>query len=133
VFAQRRHDREGDGLIERGFTLVELLIVIVILGILAGIVVFAVGNLTTNAKAKGCAAEKTTITNALESYKAYTGSYPTATAAGGGSHIAMDLLTGNATTTPAPGTLLKTVPTLYGIDNAGVVSPTAAGTTAGCT
>ena len=49
----------GDGLIERGFTLVELLIVIVILGILAGIVVFAVGNMTTNAKATGCAAEKT--------------------------------------------------------------------------
>ena len=40
-------------MIERGFTLVELLIVIVILGILAGIVVFAVGNITTNAKTTG--------------------------------------------------------------------------------
>jgi len=34
---------------QQGFTLVELLIVIVILGILAGIVVFAVSNLTDSA------------------------------------------------------------------------------------
>src|SRR5277367_5821153 len=86
---------EGE-LIERGFTLVELLIVIVILGILAGIVVFAVGNLTGNAKSTGCNAEKNTINQALESYKARAGVYPTAAAAGGGAHKAMDLLTGNA-------------------------------------
>ena len=41
---------DHDKLVERGFTLVELLIVIVILGVLAGIVVFAVGNMTSNAK-----------------------------------------------------------------------------------
>jgi prepilin-type N-terminal cleavage/methylation domain-containing protein len=133
------HRRGGDKLIdegkltERGFTLVELLIVIVILGILAGIVVFAVGNLTTNAKATGCKGEKTTIQDALESYKAQAGAYPTAAAAGGGSHKAMDLLTGNAASTPAFGTLLKTVPVLYDIDNAGNISPTTAGTAASCT
>ena len=42
--------KQDQNIIERGFTLVELLIVIVILGILAGIVVFAVGNLTSNAQ-----------------------------------------------------------------------------------
>ena len=45
---------------------------IVILGILAGIVVFAVGNLTSNAKTNACATEKSTISTALEAYKAQT-------------------------------------------------------------
>jgi prepilin-type N-terminal cleavage/methylation domain-containing protein len=107
---------------QRGFTLVELLIVIVLLGVLMGIVVFAVGNSTSNAKSTGCAAEKTTLREALESYKAHTGSYPTAAAAGGGSHVAMDLLTGNATTTPSFGVLLKSVPLDYTVNDSGVVS-----------
>ena len=117
---------------EQGFTLVELLIVIVILGILAGIVVFAVGNMSSNAKATGCSAEKTTISEALESYKSQTGTYPTATAASGGSHTAMDLLTGNAATTPAFGTLLKAVPADYTIDNSGNITAIAS-TAGGCT
>ena len=61
---------EDQNIIEKGFTLVELLIVIVILGILAGIVVFAVGNLTSNAKSNACATEKSTIVTADEAYKA---------------------------------------------------------------
>jgi general secretion pathway protein G len=102
-----------------GFTLVELLIVIVLLGIMAGIVVFAVGNSTTNAKAAGCAAEKTTLRDALESYKAHTGVYPTAAAAGGGSHHAIDLLDGQAATVPVSGTLLKAAPADYTVDDQG--------------
>ncbi len=104
---------------QRGFTLVELLIVVVLLGVLAAIVVFAVGNTTTNAKAAGCAAEKTTLSDALESYKAHLGVYPTATAAGGGSHHAIDLLDGAAATVPASGTLLKSAPADYTIDDSG--------------
>ena len=42
-----------------------------ILGILAGIVVFAVGNLTSNAKTNACATEKSTIITADEAYKAH--------------------------------------------------------------
>ena len=107
---------------QEGFTLVEMLIVIVILGILAGIVVFAVGNITTKSKTTGCSAEKLTLTEALESYKAQAGVYPTAAAAGGGSHTAMDLLDGNAATSPPFGTLLKSVPADYTVDNAGNIS-----------
>ena len=97
-----KRDRSG------GFTLVELLIVIVILGILAGIVVFAVGNLTSNATANACATEKATISTALEAYKAQNTVYP----------AAMSNLTTGA------GALLKTVPTGYGIGASnGVITP----------
>src|SRR6202142_1182668 len=67
---------QDENIVERGFTLVELLIVIVILGILAGIVVFAVGNLTSNAKTNACGTEKSPLVTALESYKAQNGAYP---------------------------------------------------------
>ena len=93
--------------IERGFTLVEMLIVIVILGILAGIVVFAVGNLTSSAKTNACATEKSTIVTADEAYKAQNGSYaadmPTLVAAGS----------------------LKSTPADYTVDSSGNVTPIA--------
>ncbi len=69
---------EDKNILEQGFTLVELLIVVVILGILAGIVVFAVGNLTESAGVNGCDTEATTVETAAEAYKADTGAYPTA-------------------------------------------------------
>jgi prepilin-type N-terminal cleavage/methylation domain-containing protein len=107
---------EDQNIIEKGFTLVELLIVIVILGILAGIVVFAVGNLTSNAKTNACSTEKSTISTALEAYKAQNGAYP----------AAMSNLTSGT------GALLKSTPTLYTIDGAGNISVTTAGTAATC-
>jgi prepilin-type N-terminal cleavage/methylation domain-containing protein len=65
---------------QQGFTLIELLIVIAILGILAAVVVFAVGNVTDNATEKACDIEQRTIKTAAEAYKANagTGLYPTA-------------------------------------------------------
>jgi general secretion pathway protein G len=75
VLKQLRSTEDHKNVIEQGFTLVELLIVIVILGILAGIVVFAVGNLTSNAKTNACATEKSTIVTADEAYKAQNSSY----------------------------------------------------------
>ena len=105
--------REDQNIIERGFTLVELLIVIVILGILAGIVVFAVGNLTSSAKSNACATEKSTIITADEAYKAQNGSYTnTAGLVGAG--------------------LLKTTPLNYQIDTSGNVTLTA-GNPGNCT
>ena len=109
---------EDQNIIERGFTLVELLIVIVILGILAGIVVFAVGNLTSNAKTNACSTEKSTIVAALEAYKAQNGSYPTSM----------------TTLTSGSGALLKSTPADYNIDASGNGTVTAiSGNSGGCT
>jgi general secretion pathway protein G len=51
---------------ESGFTLVELLVVIVILGILAAIVVFAVGGITDKGTTASCKADKSSLETAEE-------------------------------------------------------------------
>jgi len=62
----------------RGFTLVEILIVVVILGILASIVVPQFTNASESAKGSSVAAQLRTIRNQLELYKIqHNGSYPT--------------------------------------------------------
>jgi prepilin-type N-terminal cleavage/methylation domain-containing protein len=63
---------------ESGFTLVELLIVIVILGILTGIVVFAVGGFSDRGQSAACKTDRKTIEVAVEAYRAKVGNYPTA-------------------------------------------------------
>ena len=65
---------------DKGFTLVELLIVIVILGILATVTVFAVRGITDDSRENSCAAEQRTIETAIEAYYADNGSDPTSVA-----------------------------------------------------
>jgi prepilin-type N-terminal cleavage/methylation domain-containing protein len=49
---------------QSGFTLVELLVAVAILAILAGVAVFAIGNLTSTADTNACKTEKDTFTTA---------------------------------------------------------------------
>jgi prepilin-type N-terminal cleavage/methylation domain-containing protein len=58
--------RSGEG----GFTLVELLIVIVILGILAAIVVLAIGGLSGTAQKSSCSSGVKTISSAEDAFYA---------------------------------------------------------------
>ncbi len=57
---------------DKGFTLVELLIVIVILGILAAVTVFAVRGITDKAQTNSCDIEKDTIETAIAAFNADT-------------------------------------------------------------
>ena len=70
---------------DKGFTLVELLIVIVILGILATVTVFAVRGITDQGQTSACNADKKTIQTAVEAYYAQNGTaHDPATEAGSG-------------------------------------------------
>ena len=55
---------------DKGFTLVELLIVIVILGILATVTVFAVRGITDRGQQNACDVELRTVETAIEAYYA---------------------------------------------------------------
>ena len=57
---QKRQQMRG----QSGFTLIELLVAIAILGILAGVAVFAVGGLTGQSKTAACKTELDTIKTA---------------------------------------------------------------------
>lgn len=54
---------------EAGFTLVELLVVILIIGVLSSIVSLSVSNSAADAKAKACAANAVNLMSALDYYK----------------------------------------------------------------
>ncbi|HEX2785759.1 MAG TPA: prepilin-type N-terminal cleavage/methylation domain-containing protein [Ilumatobacteraceae bacterium] len=59
----------------KGFTLVELLIVIVILGILATVTVFAVTGITNKGKTSACQSDAKSVQTAEEAFSANTGVY----------------------------------------------------------
>lgn len=54
--------------IDEGFTLVELLVIIVVLGILAAVVVFAVSGITNKGAVAACQADGATVETAIASF-----------------------------------------------------------------
>jgi prepilin-type N-terminal cleavage/methylation domain-containing protein len=74
---QQPNRKSGD----EGFTLVELLIVIVVLGILSGIVAFGVARFRSDATNAACKADVATVAVAADAYDASTGAYPADVAA----------------------------------------------------
>lgn len=60
---------------DRGFSLVELLVVIVVLGILATVVVFAVRGLADRGDSSACDSDQRTVIHAMEARLADRGSY----------------------------------------------------------
>ena len=63
---------------DSGFTLTEMLIVIVILGVLSGIVVFAVSAFNNDGVTASCKSDVKTVEIASEAYYAKVGKYATA-------------------------------------------------------
>jgi len=63
---------------ERGFTIMELLVVIVIIGVLAAIGVPAYNNMTTKARTAVCEANRRTLDTATGVYYIDKEGYPTA-------------------------------------------------------
>lgn len=66
---------------EKGFTIVELLIVIVVIGILAAIVTVAYQGVTARANTSTANATATSVMKKVEAYAAEEGTYPTAPSA----------------------------------------------------
>jgi len=88
--------QEMDG----GFTLIELLIVIVVLGILAAVVVFSLGSVTSKSAVSACQADGATINTAMAAYNANNGAYA--------------LTTGALTASTSGGPYLQSWPSNYG-------------------
>jgi len=83
VLNNMRDSGEWDdkNLAQKGFTLVELLVVIVIIGILSAVVVFAVNGVTDRGQTAACKTDKRTLKTAAEASFAKNGVYPTNEAA----------------------------------------------------
>ena len=90
----------------RGFTLIEVLVVVAILGILAAIVLFNISGVNANAACSGMKTDGATIQGAADLYWNTYGVYPVGTAVGALPGAA-DVVTPAAGTTVNQGELLQ--------------------------
>jgi len=70
ISTYQRLQRQRDAGEIDGFTLIELLIVIVVLGILAAVVIFALGGITSKSATASCQADGATVSTALAAFNA---------------------------------------------------------------
>ncbi len=91
---------------QAGFTIVELLIVIIVIGILATIAFVSYGNVTRKARDSERVADAKAIASKAEEYYATNGSYPDATTLAG-----LSGLNAESKKSPNGGAVVTTVPT----------------------
>lgn len=103
---------------DKGFTLVELLIVIVILGILATVTVFAVRGITDKGQTSACDADSKTLEVAVEAWYALPASGAGARVGAGADPTEQDLVDSG---------LLRDVSSTHDVGAGGSVTPTAGG------
>lgn len=75
---ETRDELRAAGRTDAGFTLIELVIVVVVLGILAAIVVFSVTGFTNNSQTAACKSDYKTVETAGEAYYAQKGQFAAA-------------------------------------------------------
>ena len=83
---------------EKGFTLIELVIVVAVLAIIAGIAIPSIGNITNNAREEVDEVNVVLFNSAIKFYYAENGSYPEDAAGAGNAIIKYTELTA----VPAP-------------------------------
>ena len=109
--ADRLHGQSaGPG--DHGFTLIEMLLVVMILGVLGTVVVTSLGGLSTEAADTGCHADRHQLETAFEAFVAQTGVHQLA--ATGTEHDRFER-------TLVEGGLLHSPSTFHDLDDQGVV------------